>query len=159
MKKTLQLTIFFLLFSLFSANLYASELIGQVAVKRNAERKIVEAYLKTDKKDASGNPVQFQILFDDNGESIAYYYEHKWLKVEGAIKGKTIKIEEWKEIESPEYSYIKTEALYPAPLISDFNLCLKIFSLESNHSGQLLNHFRLSHPSEGLAKNFRALCL
>ncbi len=103
-----------LILSVLSSALYAAEVSGKIVLKRNAAKKISEAYIKTNKNDPSGSPVQYKLLLDNNGKYIAFYSEHKWLKISGEIRGRTIKADTWEEIQNPEYAYIKNEAPLPA---------------------------------------------
>ncbi len=83
---------------------FAEVITGTISLERSPGRNITGAKLNTDS-------VSYSIVMDENGKSLANFYEHKTVKIEGTLSGSSLTAQTWEEIR-PEY---KPEPVYEEP--------------------------------------------
>lgn len=89
----------------------AAQYSGMVLVKRDSSRKIVGCALDTGRTDATGKPVRYMLVMDENGNAIAQQHENKDVKIEGSLSGNNLKAFEWQEVREGYFdsSYVAPE--------------------------------------------------
>jgi hypothetical protein len=87
---------------------FAEVITGTISLERSPGRNVTGAKLNTES-------VSYSIVLDENGKSLANFYEHKTVKVEGNLSGSDLTVQTWEEIR-PEY---KSEPVYEEPARED----------------------------------------
>ena len=103
MKKSLTKIIVTSLIILGAVQVSSADYIGTIQCKRDASRSIVGAILITDKKNAQGKTIAYNLVMDENGKAIAQQYENKQVKIAGTNKSGQLTASEWKEVKDTSY--------------------------------------------------------